>query len=89
MDRIDERFPPERLRRSRERLTRLWHGEPPLDRLPFSFMPLKVDYYAAACDPEKRLREMLDEIVLRGRLEDDFIPAFFPGCRQATIPSIL
>ena len=88
LDRIDELFTAERLRRSRERLTRLWHGQPPLDRHPFTFMPLTMDYYAPACVPEQRLRQMLDETILRGRLEDDFVPAFFPGCRQATIPTM-
>ena len=38
--------------------------------------------------PQQRLRQMLDETILRGRLEDDFVPAFFPGCRQATIPTM-
>jgi len=89
LDRIDALFPPERLRRSRERLTRLWHGAPPLDRLPFCFSPLTLDYYAAPITPEERLRQTIDEIVLRGRLEDDFIPAFFPGCHQGTIPGML
>jgi len=89
LDKIDALFPPERLTRSRERITRLWHGQPPLDRLPFTFNPLTpIDYYAAITPPELRLRQMLDESVLHGQMDDDFIPAFFPGCRQATIPNM-
>ena len=88
LDVIDQLYPPSRLARSRERWQRLWAGLPVLDRLPFVFAPLTLDYYAAARHPAGRLDVILDEIILRGRLEDDFIPAFFPGCRQATIPNL-
>jgi hypothetical protein len=88
LDRIDELFPAARLAASRERLTRLWRGEPPLDRQPFVFYPFTLDYYDDVLPQEARLRAILDEIIFRGRLDDDFIPAFFPGCRQSTIPNM-
>ena len=88
LDRIDERFSAARLAASRERWTRLWRGEPPLDRQPFVFLPFTLDYYDDVLPPEARLRAILDEILFRGRLDDDFIPAFFPGCRQSTIPNM-
>ena len=88
LDQIDELFPPARLAMSRERWTRLWRGQAPLDRYPFVFAPYCFNYYAAGETPEERLRTTLDEIIVRGILHDDFIPAFFPGCRQSTIPTM-
>ncbi len=88
LDIIDEWYPPERLMLSKERWRRLWHDEPVLDRYPFVYAPINIDYYEAAMNPELRLQAMLDEIILRGPIGDDFIPAFFPGCRQATIPNM-
>lgn len=88
LDQIDLCFPQERLQRSKERLRRLWHGEAPLDRYPFTYAPLIYGYYQPDIDPERVLLAVLDEIIARGDVEDDFIPAFFPGCRQSTIPSM-
>ncbi len=88
LDIIDDLFTPERLVKSKERWRRLWNDEPVLDRYPFVYAPINVNYYAPAMNPEERLRVMLDEIILRGTIQDDFIPAFFPGCRQATIPNM-
>lgn len=85
---IDAQFPPERLADSKERWRRLWHNEPVLDRYPFVYAPINIDYYDAAMNPELRLQAMLDEIILHGTIQDDFIPGFFPGCRQATIPNM-
>lgn len=50
--------------------------------------PLKLNYYDEVHPPEERLRMSLDEHIARGRIDDDFIPALFPGCRQGTIPSM-
>jgi hypothetical protein len=85
---IDELFPPERLAKSRERWTRLWRGEAPLDRHPFLYFPYALPYYDAGFTPEERLQANLDEFIVRGHVQDDFIPAFFPGCRQSTIPNM-
>ena len=88
LDQIDACFPPERLAKSKERWRRLWHGEPLLDRCPFTFGPIQHDYYQPDTTPQSVLLVLLDEIIARGALDDDFIPAFFPGCRQSTIPSM-
>ena len=88
LDQIDILFPPERIALSKERWTRLWHGYPPLDRLPFVFSPYSLSYYDAGFTPEERLSQTLDEILVRGQFQDDFIPAFFPGCKQSTIPNM-
>lgn len=88
LDQINELYPKSRLERSKERWRRLWHGEKPLDRLPFVAYPLTVAYYDDVDTPEQRLMRSLDEFIWRGFFADDFIPAFFTGCRQATIPSM-
>jgi hypothetical protein len=88
LDLIDQWFPPERLARSRERIRRLWAGEAALDRQPFTYAPVSIDYYDKADCFETRLRVLLDEILFHGPLNDDFVPHLFPGCRQSTLPSL-
>jgi hypothetical protein len=88
LDRIDELFPSARVQASRERIRRLWAGQPPLDRYPFTYTPATLDYYSAHFAPQERLHQLLDEIILHGRLGDDFVPGLFPGCSQATIPNM-
>ena len=88
LDQIDELFPPERLVKSKARWTRLWHGEEPLDRLPFLMAPFQFGYYVAGLTSEQCLQANLEEILARGQVQDDFIPCFFPGCRQSTIPTM-
>jgi hypothetical protein len=88
LDAIDALFPPERLAASRARWTRLWRGEAPLDRYPFTVGPFGIDYYAGDQNPARVLHRQLDEMCIRGVVDDDFIPAFFPGCRQSTMPSL-
>lgn len=88
LEQIDKSFPPERLAASKARWTRLWRGEAPLDRYPFVYHPATLGYYEAGQAPEERLRASLDEFILRGQVADDFIPAFFPGCHQGTIPGM-
>ncbi len=88
LEQLDALFPPERLAKSRERWTRLWRGEAPLDRYPFVYAPLQFGYYCAGLTPEECLHANLDDFIARGVAQDDFIPAFFPGCRQSTIPSM-
>ncbi len=85
---IDELYPRERLERSRERIRRLWTGELPADRYPFVYSPMTLNYYDVVMSPEERLRRSLDEHIARGRIDDDFIPSLFPGCRQGTFPSM-
>lgn len=89
LEQIEMLFPPERLAKSQERWTRLWRGEAPLDRYPFLFAPCwHFGYYVAGLTPEECLHANLNEIIYRGHFHDDFIPALFTGCRQATIPSM-
>ncbi len=89
LKRIKELYPPQRLARSKERWRRVWTGEPVLDRYPFVFYPAYVDYYNTVYTKEERLMLFLEEFLFRGKLEEDFIPAFFPGCKQGTIPGML
>ncbi len=88
LDTIDKLYPPERIENSKNRWTKLWNGETDFDRYPFAFWPT-FDYYNGSHTPEERLRVSLDEIILHGNLQDDFIPAIFPGCKQSTMPNIL
>lgn len=85
---IDTLYPKERLEKSKERWRRLWEGEAPLDRYPFVYMPVSFNYYNAVYSKEEGIRRYLDEFIYRGFVDDDFIPAFFPGCRQGTIPGM-
>lgn len=91
LNKIDELFPPERIARSKERLRRVWKGEKPLDRYPFTYSPGLLDYYCAPPTPdsyEQHLRISLDDIILRGKFDDDFIPGFTSGCNASVMPSL-
>ncbi len=88
LDRIDELFPPSRIEKSKARWTALYNKKKPLDRLPYTSMPPTVGIYLAAFDKKQRLEELLDDIITRGPLDDDYIPALFTGCRQSAIPSM-
>jgi hypothetical protein len=88
LNRIAELYPKERLDKSKERWRRAWGGEPVLDHYPFMYSP-SFDYYDAALDMDAWLNRLLDEIIRRGPIDDDFIPTLFPGCRQSTIPVML
>ena len=88
LDEIDSLFPVDRIKRSKERWTRVWNGERPLDRYPFHtgfplFNPYNINHPAA-----ERLRAYLDACIFMGRMRDDFIPTIFPGCKQSTIPNM-
>jgi hypothetical protein len=86
---IAELFPEERISKSRQRIEALWRGKKPTDRYPFTYGTVLFNYYNAVHTPEERLRASLDEFTIHGRLNDDFIPSLFPGCRPSTIPSML
>ncbi|MHB1454521.1 MAG: hypothetical protein ACYCYM_11285 [Saccharofermentanales bacterium] len=88
LDRIDELYPADRINASKERFRRVWNGEKPEGRYPFTYGQLTFDYYDDVHTPEERLRHTLDEIIVHGALSDDYIPSLFPGCRQSTIPSM-
>jgi hypothetical protein len=88
LEQIDELYPPERINRSIERWRRMWRGEKPLDRYPYSYAQFLFIYYNDVHTPEERLRVSLDEIILLGGLLGDNIPSIFPGCKQSTIPTM-
>ncbi|MCL2707568.1 MAG: uroporphyrinogen decarboxylase family protein [Defluviitaleaceae bacterium] len=88
LDLIGELYPKGRQDKSRERLKSLWNGERARGGLPFTHAGFCVDYYDELNAPEERLQISLDEIIMRGRLRDDYVPGIFPGCRQATLPSM-
>jgi len=91
LDLIDELFPKERLEKSKKRYESIWNGNGKCDKLPFVYYPFLFNYYDdfnSFENPDERLRLLLDECILHGRLGDDFIPSLFPGCRQSTIPSM-
>jgi hypothetical protein len=85
---IDELYPADRVERSKDRWRRMWRGEKPLDRYPFVFVPLTFNYYDDVFTKEEGLKAYLNEFIIRGKINDDFIPAFFPGCKQGTIPNM-
>lgn len=85
---VDDWYPAERLEASKGRWRRLWNGEGQIDRNPFVYSPATFNYYDDLHTPEGCLRASLDEFIIRGRMNDDFIPSFFPGCRQSTIPEM-
>ena len=85
---IEDIFPEERVERSKERWRRLWENEDPLDRFPFTFLPLTFNYYDAGETPEERLQATLDDIIARKDVVDDFVPSLFTGCKQSTMPSL-
>jgi hypothetical protein len=86
---ISRWYPLERLERSRERWRRVWAGEDPLDRQPWVAAPLEMKYYSAGLEPAVWVDQHLAQFVRRGCIDDDFIPAFFPGCHHGAIPSLL
>ncbi|MFV0401207.1 MAG: hypothetical protein ACK5LX_11395 [Oscillospiraceae bacterium] len=86
---IDELYPSERLEASKARWRAMWEGRTPTDRYPFQFGSIGFNYYNESFSKEDGLRAYLDEIINRGFVQDDFIPAFFPGCHQGTIPAML
>jgi len=88
LDAIDEQYPPERVAASKERWTRMWNGEKPLDRHPFAFAPISVNWYGVPESWEEWLRDHLDDILSRKDVLDDFIPTLWVGCRQSIMPSI-
>lgn len=85
---LDDLYPKEKLTQRKERWRRLWRGERPLDRYPFVFAPATIRYYDDVFEPEQGLRAYLDEFLVHGQVEDDFIPAFSQGCRMGLMPGM-
>lgn len=89
LEQVEALYPKERVERSKERWTKLWNGEKDYDRYPYVLYPSSFAWYDDVHTGEERLRATLDELIVRGHLNDDLIPSLFPGCRQSTIPNIL
>lgn len=88
LDEIDRLFPPERLNKSKARWEKVWRGEKRDDRYPFhTGFPL-FNPYNIKHPPEERLKAYLDACMFMGQMNDDFIPAIFPGLNHSTIPSM-
>jgi len=87
LEQIEALYPPEKVEKRRERWRALWEGKPKTDRRPF-VCTYYHEPYCPAPDFETRLREGLDEIIVRASIDDDYIPSLFTGCRQSTIPSM-
>ena len=85
---VDGLYPADRIDASKKRWQWIWNGGGEIDRRPFVYSPATVNYYDDNHTPEERLRVLLDEFIARGRMNDDFIPSFFPGCKQSTIPNM-
>lgn len=88
IDDINELFPEDRIERSKARISPQWSESVTADRYPITYYPVTFEYYNDVHTPEERLRVSLEEFIIHGKLRDDFIPSFFPGCRQATIPNM-
>jgi len=91
---IKKKFNDERLNRSRKRLEKVWNFETPEDRIPFVLSKVPDGsgvnddrLYESGYDLEEYLYYQLYQIQERAVLDDDYIPAFFPGLRQSAIPS--
>jgi len=88
LEKIEELYPSDRTNRSIERFERVWKGEKPVDRYPFTYGQMSFGYYDDVHTPEQRVNITLDEMIFHGTLNDDYVPSFFPGCKQSTIPSM-
>lgn len=90
-------FPPERLERSKARLRAMWDlSAPPwprLNRLPFFFtgVPFENRFGPGIGEmgysPSETLEFLLEAILARAILDDDYVPSLAPGIRQGLIPT--
>lgn len=88
LDKIDDLYPDIRINKSKDRFARVWRGDKAVDRYPFTYGQLTFGYYDDNHSPKERLNTILDEIIVHGTLNDDYVPSLFPGCKQSTIPSM-
>lgn len=94
VDEIERRFPPERIARSRARLAATWDLQRPPDAIPFVFVGVPdnsgVDGNAlteARYPRDEQLAYLLEQILHRAAVDDDYIPSLSPGCRQGLLPT--
>ena len=91
---IEHLYPPERIERSKARLSAVWELRRPPDRIPFVFVGppsadenLNFDIFNGVYTHEESLVGQLETIIDRAALDDDYIPSLSPGYRQGTIPT--
>ncbi len=91
---IEHRYPPERIARSRARLAATWDLQRPPDAIPFIFIGVPddsgVDGNALAevrYPHDEQLTYLLEGILHRAPIDDDYIPSLSPGCRQGLLPT--
>ena len=93
---INKLYSENRLESSKARLTKVWNGIFPEDRVPFIFNnyiegqddDFILNYYEGNYSDESLLYYGLKLIEDHAFIDDDYIPTLFPGCRQAMIPSM-
>jgi hypothetical protein len=94
IDEIERRYSPERIAASRGRLSATWDLQRPPDTIPFIFIGVPdnsgVDGNALSevrYPWEEQLGYLLDGILHRAVVDDDYIPSLSPGCRQGLLPT--
>jgi hypothetical protein len=94
VDEIERRYPPERIAASRARLSATWDLQRPPDAIPFIFIGVPdnsgVDGGALTevrYPHDEQLGYLLDGILHRAAVNDDYIPSLSPGCRQGLLPT--
>ena len=97
---IQRRYPPARIAASRARLLAVWNGNSAgpagdhADGIPFIFLGVPNNTGAngamlgeARYPRGEMLAYLLETILARAGVEDDYIPSLSPGCRQGLIPT--
>jgi hypothetical protein len=88
LEAIEKLYPPERISKNKRRWEGIWHGEKPVDRYPYLLSFPLFRPYITNLPPREHLEKYLDVFLFRGWLNDDYIPAIFPGLNNATIPNM-
>ena len=97
---IQRRYPPARIATARARLLAVWNGNSAgsagdhVDGIPFIFLGVPNNTGAngamlgeARYPREEMLAYLLETILARAGVDDDYIPSLSPGCRQGLIPT--
>lgn len=91
LEKINKLYPSERISKSKERWTKLWRGDMSLDRYPYTYGHLSINYQLTPPSPdgyENRLRECLNEIIIRGIGNDDYIPSIPSGSNVSLLANM-
>ncbi len=94
LESIKKAWPQERIEKSKSRLTAIWNGKLPADRIPFVIERIPDEngvnleiLESFGYSPDVSLYFNLSQIEKRAVLEDDYIPSLYAGYRQNMIPS--